>query len=187
MDTRVRNNLFDAKKGLSRGRPLPVEALWYLTKILFFLSPLPWPSRFKCILLRCFGAKIGKGVYLKPRVNIHLPWKLKIGDYTWLGEEVFILNLEPVEIGRHCCLSQRAFICTGNHDYTKIEMPYQNRPIVIADGVWVGAQVFVGPGVRVNTDCVLAAGSVVTKDMPEGMICAGNPCQSIRHRWKGTC
>ncbi len=161
-----------------------MEALWHIVKCLVFLSPLPWPSRMKCALLRCFGAKIGKGVYLKPRVNIHLPWKLAIGDYTWIGEEVFILNFEPVSIGKHCCISQRAFLCTGNHNYFKVDMSYRNRAITVSDGAWVGAQVFVGPGVLVGTDSVLAAGSVACKPVPEGMVCAGNPCQPIRPRWK---
>ena len=97
--TRIRNDLFDPRKGLDRGRPAWVEAVWYVLKCLFFLSPLPWPSSFKCALLRLFGATIGRGVYLKPRLNVHFPWKLRIGDHAWVGEEVFILNFEPVAIG----------------------------------------------------------------------------------------
>ena len=181
--TRVRNDLFDPREGLVRGRPIWIEAAWYLLKCAFFLSPLPWPSGLKRWLLRLFGAEVGKKVYLKPRVNIHFPWKLRIGDYTWIGEEVFLLNFEPIDIGAHCCISQRAFICTGNHDYRKAHMPYRNRPITIRDGAWIGAQVFVAPGVTVGTDCVVAAGSVVTSDVPEGMVCARNPCQLDKPRW----
>src|SRR5262245_33150703 len=144
--TRVRNDLFDAKSGLDRGRAAWVEALWYLVKCGVFLSPLPFPNRLKCFLLRAFGAHIGEGVVIKPRVNIHLPWKLVIGNFAWIGEEVFILNLEPVTLGAHCCISQRAFLCTGNHDYAEPDMPYRNKPIIIEDGAWVGAQVFVAPG-----------------------------------------
>lgn len=160
-----------------------MEALWYLLKCAFYLSPLPWPSRFKCAVLRRFGARIGTGVVIKPRVNIHFPWKLSVGDFTWLGEEVFILNFEPVVIGAHCCISQRAFLCTGNHDYRRPEMPYRNHPITIADGAWVGAQVFVGPGVMIGTDGVITAGAVVAKSQPPGMVCGGNPCAPIRSRW----
>jgi putative colanic acid biosynthesis acetyltransferase WcaF len=181
--TRVRNDLFDSGQGLSRGRSLPVEACWYLLKCAVFLNPLPVPVALKRILLRLFGAKVGRGVIIKPRVNIHFPWKLSLGDHSWIGEEVFILNLEPVSVGRHCCVSQRAFLCTGNHDYRQREMPYCNRPITLEDGVWIGAQSFVGPGVTVGTDSVVAAGSVVTKALPPGMVCRGNPCLPSRPRW----
>lgn len=179
----VRNDLFDSSVGLERGRSKAVEAVWYLVKVSFFLSALPWPSPLKCVLLRLFGAKIGKGVYIKPRVNVHFPWKLQLGDFTWLGEEVWILNFEPVSIGSHCCISQRAFLCGGSHDYRSIDMRYRNAPIVIEDGAWIGAQVFVGPGVRVGKAAVATACSVVTSDLPHGMICSGSPCEPSKPRW----
>src|SRR5262249_21323823 len=148
--------------GLNRGRPFLIEAIWYLAKWLLFLTAFPVPSRVKRAVLRAFGARIGRGVVIKPRVNIHLPWKLQIGDYTWVGEEVFILNFEQVSMGAHCGISQRAFLCTGNHDFRQPHMPYRNEPIVVEDGAWVGAQVLVAPGVAIGTEAVIAAGSVVT-------------------------
>lgn len=181
--TRVRNDLFDSDDGLKRGRPLPVEAAWYLLKCGLFLTPLPVPSMIKRSVLRWFGAHVGRGVVIKPRVNIHFPWKLSIGDHAWIGEEVFVLNLEPVTIGAHCCVSQRAFLCTGNHDYRQPNMPYRNRPITIEDGAWIGAQSFVGPGVVIGSEAVIAAGSVVTNNQPGQMICAGNPCIPVKKRW----
>jgi putative colanic acid biosynthesis acetyltransferase WcaF len=184
--TRVRNDLFDGRPDLDRGRSGWIEAAWYLSKCVFFLSALPWPTSFKCTLLRWFGAKIGSGVYIKPRVNIHFPWKLEIGDHSWIGEEVFLLNFEPIVIGSHCCVSQRAFLCTGNHDFREPSMPYRNRPIRLEDGAWIGAQAFVGPGVTVGTEAVVAAGSVVTKDLPRQMRCAGNPCAAVGERWAAT-
>ena len=184
MSTRVHNDLFDPKVGLDRGRPKWVEACWYLAKCVFFLSPFPWPVRLKCLLLRLFGATVGRSVCIKPRVSIHLPWKLMVGDNTWIGEEVLILNFESVSVGAHCCISQRAFLCTGNHDYNKIDMRYRNAPIVVCDGAWVGAQVFVAPGVVIGSDAVVTAGSVVLKSLPPGMVCSGNPCQPVKLRWK---
>lgn len=181
--TRVRHDLFDASKGMERGRSLPVEALWYLVKCVFFLTPLPYPSAWKRFFLRRFGARIGNGVVIKPRVNIHFPWKLSVGDFAWIGEEVFILNFEPVSIGAHCCISQRAFLCAGNHDYRQADMPYRNRPIVVEDGAWVGAQAFVAPGIVIGAEAVISAGSVVTRDLPAEKVCAGNPCIPIRDRW----
>jgi putative colanic acid biosynthesis acetyltransferase WcaF len=184
--TRVRNDLFDGSPDLARGRSRPVEALWYLIKCTVFLSALPWPSSMKCALLRLFGAKIGTRVYIKPRVNVHFPWKLEVGDHSWIGEEVFLLNMEPIVIGTHCCISQRAFLCTGNHDYRQVHMPYRNRSIVVEDGAWVGAQAFVGPGVTIGSEAVVAAGSVVTKSQPRGMRCAGNPCSALGSRWRSS-
>jgi putative colanic acid biosynthesis acetyltransferase WcaF len=181
--TKVRNDLFDPSRGLDRRRPLPVEAVWYLAKCLLFLTPLPVPSRLKCLVLRWFGARVGHGVVIKPRVNIHLPWKLVVGDFTWIGEEVFILNFEPVTLGAHCCISQRAFLCTGNHDYRHPEMPYRNQPITVEDGAWVGAQSFVAPGVHIGTEAVITAGSVVTSSQPPRMVCGGNPCTPLKNRW----
>lgn len=160
-----------------------VEMGWYLVKCVFFLSPLPWPSGFKCALLRAFGATVGEGVRIKPRVNIHLPWKLEVGDWTWLGEEVFILNFEPIRIGSHCCVSQRAFLCGGNHDFRDPAFSYRNGPIELGDGVWIGAQVFVGPEVTIGDDAVILAGSVVTRDQPAAMICGGSPAVPIKKRW----
>ncbi len=184
MATRVRNDKFDSRHGLNRGRSKPVEALWYIAKCLVFLSRWPIPSGIKCAMLRLFGASVGRGAGLEARrLNIHFPWKLSVGDFAWIGEEVFILNFEPVTIGAHCCISQRAFLCTGNHDFRQPDMPYRNQPITIEDGAWVGAQVFVGPGVTIGTETVISAGSVVTRNLPAGMVCAGNPCVPRTPRW----
>lgn len=167
---RVRNDLFDSHRGYERGRGWLVFAMWQLCKWLFFRTIFPWPSWVKVVWLRGFGARVGEGVYLKPQVNIHLPWKLKIGAHAWIGEEVFLLNLEPIEIGAHACVSQRAFLCTGNHDYRDPAMSYRNAPIWIGAGAWIGAQTFVGPGVRVGEEAVVPAGSVVTRDVPGGVV-----------------
>ncbi len=182
--TSVRNDLFSPNKGLVRGRSRPVEASWYLIKCVFFLSAFPWPSALRVLFLRLFGATVGDHVYIKPRVNIHFPWKLILHDHVWIGEEVFILNFEPVEIGRHACISQRTFLCAGNHDYRDPAMGYRNQPITIGAGAWVGAQCFVAPGVVIETECVVTAGSIVTQSQPARMVCSGNPCIAVKPRWK---
>ncbi|MCC9599939.1 WcaF family extracellular polysaccharide biosynthesis acetyltransferase [Stieleria sp. JC731] len=182
-EPRQRLDQFDAKVGLDRGVSRPVEILWYLLKCLFFLSPLPWPNALKRFILRTFGAKLGEGIVIKPRVNIHFPWKLTIGDHCWIGEEVFILNFEPIQLGNNVCLSQRSFLCGGNHDFRDPTFSYRNGPITIHDGAWVGAQCFVGPNVAIEQYAVIVAGSVVTSDLPGSMICRGNPCQAIKPRW----
>lgn len=169
---------------MDRGRPGVVEMVWYLLKCVFLLSALPWPSGLKAGLLRVFGAKIGRGVVIKPRVNVHFPWKLEVGDHAWIGEEVFILNFEPVAIGAHACISQRAFLCTGNHDFRDPQFSYRNAPIMIGDGVWVGASVFVAPGVEIGAETVVAAGAVVTSSLPGNAVCAGNPALERGKRWR---
>lgn len=182
--SRTRLDLFDASDGLDRGKPKLYEAVWYLCKCFFFLSPLPWPSSLRCFLLRFFGAKVGAGVVIKPRVNIHFPWKLELCDHSWLGEEVFILNFEVVKIGSHVCISQRAFLCGGNHDFRDEKFRYRNAPITIEDEAWIGAQTFVAPGVTVGAGAVVSACSFVNQNLPPAMICAGNPCVAVKPRWK---
>ena len=182
--SRVDNSIFDPRSTFDRGRPLALELLWYFLKMVFFLSAIPWPARLRSTILSAFGARIGKNVYIKPRVNIHFPWKLSLGDNSWVGEGVEIYNFEPVTIGANCCLSQRALLCAANHDYRDPAMSYRNAPITIHDGAWVGACSFVAPGVSIGVDAVISAGSVVTTDLPHGMVCTGNPCAPVRARWK---
>ena len=182
--TRMRLDLFDASRNLDRGRSVLVEAVWYVCKVIFFLSAVPWPSRWKCALLRLFGAKIGAGVVIKPRVNIHLPWRLEIGEHAWVGEEVFLLNFAIVRIGSHACISQRAFLCTGNHDFRDAAFAFRCAPITVGDGAWVGAGVFVAPGVEIGDEAVVTAGSVVCKKLEGGTIYSGNPAHPKGGRWK---
>lgn len=181
--SRVRLNEFNPSIGLNRGVSKFKEAIWYLLKISFFLTPIPFPQKFKVFLLRSFGAKIGRGTVIKPRVNIHMPWKLEIGDYTWIGEEVFILNFEPIKIGSNVCISQRAFLCGGNHNYRDPAFSYRNGPITIEDGAWIGACCFIGPYVTIGTDTVVSASSAVTTKLKPNSIYRGNPLEFVKNRW----
>jgi putative colanic acid biosynthesis acetyltransferase WcaF len=183
MESKVNLSSFDANIGLNRGVRKLTEMMWYLVKIIFFLSAIPYPSSFKVIILRIFGAKIGAGLVIKPRVNIHFPWKLMIGDNVWIGEEAFLLNFELLTIGNNVCVSQRAFLCGGNHDYKIPSMPYRNGSITLEDGSWIGASSFVGPNVCIGTDTVVSAGSVVTQSLEGNGIYRGNPAHLIKNRW----
>lgn len=156
--------------------------LWYFVNILFVRATLNPVTKIKVLLLRCFGAKIGKGVVIKPGVNIKFPWKLVIGDYCWIGENVWIDNLDCVTLGNNVCISQGAMLLTGNHDYTVSSFPYRNAPIVLEDGVWVGAKSVVCPGVTCKSHSILAVGSVATNDLEAYTIYQGNPAKSIRKR-----
>ena len=181
--SRVRLKDFNSSIGLNRGVSKLKEICWYFIKMIFFLSAFPFPGSIKTYLLRLFGAQVGNGVVIKPRVNIHMPWKLILGNDVWIGEEVFILNFEPITIGNNVCASQRAFLCGGNHDYMDPTMPYRNGPIVLKDGSWVGANCFIGPNVTIGTDTIVTAGSVATKSLDENGIYRGNPAEYIKARW----
>ena len=183
MTSIVNLSKFDVNKGLNRGVSKFTEVIWYIIKVFFFLSALPYPSKFKVILLRLFGAKVGIGLVIKPRVNIHFPWKLVVGNNVWIGEEAFLLNFEQLSIGDNVCISQRTFLCGGNHDYKTPSMPYRNGPITLMDGSWVGASTFVGPNVTIGIDTVVSAGSVVTQSLEGNGIYRGNPAIFIKNRW----
>lgn len=170
------------KTGLDRGRPKWIEAIWYLTKMIFFLSAFPWPSKLKRYILIFFGAKIGKGFIIRPRVNIHFPWKLFIGEHCWIGEDCEFLNLEPITIEDHVALAHRIYVATGNHNYKDSTMPYTNKPVLIKRGTWVGSCAFIGPGVTIGEHCVISAGSIVTKTIPSWSVVQGNPAIVIKKR-----
>lgn len=158
------------------------QALWYFVNALLVRASWNPFMGIKISLLRLFGAQIGKGLVIKNNVTVKFPWKLKIGDDCWIGEDVWIDNLDWVNIGNNVCISQGAMLLTGNHDYTVYNMPYRNAPIVIDDGVWIGAQAVVCPGVTVNNYAILTVGSIATKDMEENGIYQGNPAKIIRKR-----
>jgi putative colanic acid biosynthesis acetyltransferase WcaF len=163
--------------GFSRGAPAWKEALWWLCRSVLFAPWFPIPSPFKVAFLRFFGAKIGRGVVIRSRVNITFPWKLEIGDQVWIGDEVMILSLDQVKIGSNVCISQRAFLCTGSHDFRKESFDLVTGPIEIGDGCWIGAQAFVGPGVRFGESSRCLAGAVVVKDVEAGVTVSGVPAK----------
>ncbi|MDB5061318.1 MAG: lacA 1 [Mucilaginibacter sp.] len=181
--SRVRLNDFNATISLNRGVNKFTEVTWYLMKMIFFLTAFPFPNTFKSFILKVYGTKVGKGLIIKPRVNIHMPWKLEIGDFVWIGEEVSILNFEIVKVGNNVCISQRSFLCGGNHDYTNPAMPYRNGPITLEDGSWIGAGSFVGPNVIIGTDSIITAHSVVTRSTNVNSIYSGNPASYVKKRW----
>lgn len=167
-----------------RGAPRWKESAWMVVKIVFFLSAVPWPSSFKALLLRMFGAKIGSGLVIRPRVNITFPWRFECGSQVWIGEETLILSLAQVTLGSHVCLSQRVFLCTGSHVFHSESFDLTTAPICVGDHTWIAAGAFVGPGVRVGMGCRVAALTRIVSDVPDGSHAEGNPaeCRSLRAR-----
>ena len=156
--------------------------LWYITNSIIIDSWLLPHSGLKCTILRLFGAHIGKGVVIKPRVNIKYPWFLHIGDYTWIGEGVWIDCLTEVNISANVCISQDAYILTGNHDYKDSSFSLILKKVVIEEGAWLGARSIVAPGVRVGRESVITIGSILQKDAMSNGIYRGNPAERIRDR-----
>lgn len=170
-------------QNFDRGASFLKEGLWVLVRALFFLTPLPFPSWLRASFLRLFGATVGKGVVIRSRVNVWMPWRLQVGDHVWIGEEVFLLNLAPIQIESHCCISQRAFLCTGSHDHRAQDFAYKNAPIQIREGSWIAAQAFIGPGVEIQKNALVTAGSIVLRSVSKNTIVQGNPAHPIGNRY----
>ena len=168
--------------GYSPGKGIVMQTCWYFVNILFLKNSLSVFSGLKVRILKWFGADIGTGVVIKPSVNIKYPWRLTVGDHTWIGENVWIDNLADVTIGSHVCLSQGAMLLTGNHNYKKESFDLITKPITLEDGVWIGAKTVVCPGVHCKSHSVLAVGSVAIGDLDEYSIYQGNPAAIKKKR-----
>lgn len=159
-----------------------LRSLWYVAMPIFLSGTIPWPYGVKRATLRLFGAHVGRGVVIKPHVRIKYPWKLSVGNHSWIGESVWIDNLDQVTIGHHCCISQGALLLCGNHDYTSSTFDLITRTIVMEDGSWVGAKSILGPGSVLGKEAVLAVGSVGLGHLQPHHIHQGNPAKPIRPR-----
>lgn len=156
--------------------------IWYFTNLFIIRNKFNPSSKVKKYFLRRFGASIGRGVVIKPGVNIKYPWLLSIGNYSWIGEDVWIDNLAEVNIGCNCCVSQGAMLLCGNHNFKKSSFDLIIKPIILEDGVWIGAQSTVCPGVTAKSHSILTVGSIITKNMDPYTIYQGNPAKAIKNR-----
>jgi putative colanic acid biosynthesis acetyltransferase WcaF len=166
--------------------PLIKRIGWFIVSYIFFRSAFPFTA-IKVVILRLFGAKIGKNIMIKPHVMIKYPWYLSVGDHTWIGERVWIDNLAEVEIGVNVCLSQDAYLLTGNHNYRKATFDLVLGKIKIEDGVWIGARAVVCPGITCHSHAVLSVASVATTDLEPYAVYVGNPAvkskQRVKEKW----
>ena len=147
------------KPEIYKDKNLFTNILWYLINNLFLNSFIPG-SKLRIIILNMFGADISESAYIKPRVYIKFPWKLKIGKYSWIGEKVWIDNIDYVEIGNNCCISQGVYFCTGNHDFKKETFDLKSEKILIEDSVWVGAMTIICPGSHIKSNQFIKTGTV---------------------------
>lgn len=165
-----------------RGRSVLFIQLWWLVQATLFRWSPQFAYGFRNALLRIFGANIGQKVIIRPTVTVTYPWKVSIGDYAWVGDDAVLYSLGDIEIGAHAVVSQRSYLCGGDHDYKQVSFPIQSRKIVVGAQAWLAADVFVAPGVTIGQGAVIGARSSVFKDMPAGMVCFGYPCVPVKKR-----
>ena len=151
---------------------------WAAGQWLLLLSPRPFFG-WRRVVLRIFGAQVGKHVHVYPSTKILMPWNLELNDWCALGEDVYIYSLGRVRIGCCATVSYRSHLCAGTHDLSDPKMPMLKPPIVISDHVWIGTEAFIGPGVIVGAGAVVGARAVVVKNVPPLHIVAGNPARQI--------
>ena len=156
--------------------------LWRVIWLLFFRPTPRYLHQWRCLLLRLFGAKIGHGVHPYPSANIWAPWNLTMKDNSCLSEHVDCYNVDKISIGKNSTVSQYSFLCTASHDYTKAEMPLITAEIIIEDDVWIMADVFIAPGVKIGEGSIVGARSSVFSNIPAWIICKGNPAIGYRVR-----
>lgn len=156
-------------RGYDKGRSRPVQAAWFIVMNMVFKK---WwcPASLRPALLRAFGADVDPDVFIRHNVRVLWPWKLKIGKNSWIGEGVWLLNLEPITIGSNVCISQDAYLIAGSHDRSSVTFEFDNGPISVGDGAWIAIRATILKRVSVGSMAVISANSVVSRDVPAGEV-----------------
>lgn len=168
----------------SRGRNNIVVLLWWLIQGSIFRFSLHNMYSWRNFLLRLFGAKIGKNVQIRSSAKFTYPWKVTIGDYSWVGDHVEFYSLDNIVVGNHCIISQHSYLCTGSHDIKDPTFSLITKPINIEDGAWIASDVFIYPGTTVGQMAVVAARSTVTQDINANEVHGGSPSKFIKYRFE---
>jgi putative colanic acid biosynthesis acetyltransferase WcaF len=158
-----------------RGRSAVFVQLWWIVQSTLFGCSPQFMYGWRRALLRLFGAEVGSDVLVRPSVRVTYPWKLKIGNHSWIGDNVELYTLGAITIGNNAVVSQGSYLCTGTHDYRDLAFKIVARPIVVEDEAWIAAQVFVSPGIRIGRGAVVGARSLVLADVPDGAVAMGHP------------
>lgn len=174
-------SLFKMPKGF-RGKPGWYVQIWWLVQsTLFRLSP-QFAYSYRAMLLRLFGAKVGKKTVIRPTAKITYPWKVEIQDNVWIGDDVVLYSLGSIKIGSNSVISQRSYICAGDHDYSDPSFPIRGIGISIGEECWLATDTFVAPGVTIAKGVVTGARSSVFTNLPENTVCLGSPCKPVKIR-----
>lgn len=166
-----------------RGKNVINVQIWWFVQATFFRYSPQFLYSWRRFILRLFGARIGKKVIIRPTVTITYPWKVSIGDYSWIGDDVVLYSLGNITIGQNTVISQKSYLCAGSHDYLKEGFPIFSKEIRISDECWLATDVFVAPGVNIGNKTIVGARSSVFKNLPDNKICYGNPAQPIKDRF----
>jgi putative colanic acid biosynthesis acetyltransferase WcaF len=172
---------FSLPKNFRGKSAIIVQLWWWVQSTLFAWSP-QFLYGWRRFLLRLFGAQIGKAVLIRPSARFTYPWKVRIGDYSWIGDQVELYSLGEIQIGSHTVISQRSYLCTGSHDPASLPFDIYSLPIMIGSQAWIATDVFIAPGVEIGDGCVVGARSTVHHSLPAGKICYGNPAQAVKDR-----
>jgi len=174
-------SLYKTPKGF-RGKSAIVVQLWWVVQgTLFALSP-QFLYGWRRFLAKLFGAKIGKNVLLRPSVKMTYPWKVSIGDNSWIGDDVVLYSLGEIEIGSNTVVSQKGYICTGSHDYDKADFPIYAKKITIGSQCWLATDVSVAPGISIGDGAVVGARSSVIDNLDAFSVYVGSPAKFLKKR-----
>jgi len=164
------------------GASLLIRTLWFCTGAPLLSARWLPGSAWRVLLLRSYGARIGRGCRIKPGLRVKFPWRLQVGQACWLAEDAWLDNLAPITLGDHVCLSQGAYLCTGNHDFRSPGFELRLGPISIGSNAWIAARAVLAPGTQVGDGAVVALGAVVSGTVPTGAIVRGNPAVVVGQR-----
>lgn len=174
-------SLFKLPKNFRTKNAFLVQFWWIIQSSIFRCSP-QFMYGFRNFILRLFGARIGKNVIIRPTVRITYPWKVSIGDYSWIGDDVVLYSLGEIEIGKNVVISQKSYLCTGSHDYKKSTFDIYAKKIIINDCCWLASDVFVAPGITIGYATVIGSRSSVYNNLPPKKVCIGTPAKVIKDR-----
>jgi len=172
---------FKVPKGF-RGRHAVVVQLWWLVQATLFACSPHFMNGWRCWLLQCFGATIGKKVVIRSSARFTYPWKVTIGDYSWVGESAEFYSYGHISVGSHSVVSQKCYLCTGSHDYKSEAFDLIQKPIIIGDKVWLATDVFVAPGITIGDGAIVGARSTVLSNVDAYTINFGNPAEYKKQR-----
>lgn len=165
-----------------RGKSVIVVQLWWIVQASFFSWSPQFLYGWRRFLLRLFGASIGSNVIIRPSVSVTYPWKVSIGDNSWIGDDVVLYSLGEIEIGENVVVSQKSYLCTGYHDYAKKAFPIFEKKIILKDECWLATDVYVAPGVEIGKGTVVGARSSVFQDLEGGKVYVGSPAKFLKNR-----